>query len=80
MTVVPALAGLGAPHWRPDAKAAIFGLTLGTRREQIVRAALELIAHQCSDLQAAFAADGASVARRCGSMAGWRRTIGSPRI
>ena len=59
VTVVPALAGLGAPHWRPDAKAAIFGLTLGTRREQIVRAALESIAHQCSDLQRAFAADGA---------------------
>lgn len=60
VTVVPAFAGLGAPHWRPDAKAAISGLTLGTRREQIVRAALESIAHQCSDLQAAFAADSAS--------------------
>jgi glycerol kinase len=59
VTVVPALAGLGAPYWRPDATAAIFGLTLGTRREQIVRAALESIAHQCSDLQRAFAADGA---------------------
>ncbi|MEO7786535.1 MAG: glycerol kinase GlpK [Sphingomicrobium sp.] len=59
VTVVPALAGLGAPHWRADAKAAIFGLTLGTRREQVVRAALESIAHQCSDLQRAFAADGA---------------------
>ena len=59
VTVVPALAGLGAPHWRPDAKGAIFGLTLGTRREHIVRAALESIAHQCSDLQRAFAADGA---------------------
>ena len=60
VTVVPALAGLGAPHWRPEAKAAIFGLTLGTRREQIVRAALELIAHQCSDLKGAFEADGAA--------------------
>ncbi len=59
VTVVPALAGLGAPHWRPDATGAIFGLTLGTRREQIVRAALESIAHQCVDLQRAFAADGA---------------------
>jgi glycerol kinase len=56
---VPALAGLGAPHWRPDATAAIRGLTLGTRREQIVRAALESITHQCHDLQQAFAADGA---------------------
>ena len=60
VTVVPALAGLGAPYWRPDATAAILGLTLGTGREQIVRAALESIAHQCSDLQAAFAADGAA--------------------
>jgi glycerol kinase len=60
VTVVPALAGLGAPHWRPEATAAIFGLTLATRREQIVRAALESIAHQCRDLQLAFAADGAT--------------------
>jgi len=59
VTVVPALTGLGAPYWRPDARAAILGLTLGTRREQIVRAALESIAHQCHDLQQAFAADGA---------------------
>ena len=59
VTVVPALAGLGAPHWRPDAKAAIFGLTLGTTRGQIVRAVMESLAHQCSDLQDAFAADGA---------------------
>ena len=59
VTVVPALAGLGAPHWRPDVTAAILGLTLGTRREQIVRAALESLAHQCHDLQQAFAADGA---------------------
>ncbi|MEO5640562.1 MAG: glycerol kinase [Sphingomicrobium sp.] len=59
VTVVPALAGLGAPHWRPDAKGAIFGLTLGTTREHIVRAALESIAHMCSDLKQAFAADAA---------------------
>ncbi|MGZ8300431.1 MAG: glycerol kinase [Rhodoplanes sp.] len=58
--VVPAFAGLGAPHWRADARAAILGLTLGTRREQVVRAALESIAHQCSDLQSAFAADEAA--------------------
>ncbi len=59
VTMVPALAGLGAPHWRPEAKAAIVGLTLGTTSDQIVRAAMESIAHQCSDLQGAFAADGA---------------------
>ena len=59
VSFVPALAGLGAPHWRPDAKAMIAGLTLGTTKDQIVRAAMESIAHECSDLQGAFAADGA---------------------
>lgn len=59
VVVVPALAGLGAPHWRADAKAVISGLTLATRRGQIVRATMESIAHQCVDLRGAFAADGA---------------------
>lgn len=57
---VPALAGLGAPHWRPDAKGALTGLTQGTSRAHIVRAAMESLAHQCIDLQSAFAADGAA--------------------
>ena len=56
---LPALAGLGAPHWRPDAKGVITGLTLGTRRAHIVRAAMESLTHQTHDLQTAFAADGA---------------------
>jgi glycerol kinase len=56
---LPALAGLGAPHWRPDATGIIAGLRLGTSRAHIVRAALESIAHQCHDLMQAFAADGA---------------------
>ncbi len=50
---VPALAGLGAPHWAPDARGLITGLTGGTRREHLVRAALEGIAFQtCDVLQA----------------------------
>jgi glycerol kinase len=50
---VPALAGLGAPHWAPDARGLIAGLTGGTRREHLVRAALEGIAFQtCDVLQA----------------------------
>ncbi|WP_232492945.1 glycerol kinase GlpK [Novosphingobium kaempferiae] len=57
---LPALAGLGAPHWRPDAKGVVTGLTQGTSRAHIVRAAMESMAHQCHDLQAAFAADGAA--------------------
>ncbi|MDI1297174.1 MAG: FGGY-family carbohydrate kinase, partial [bacterium] len=57
--LLPALAGLGAPHWRPDATGVITGLTQGTTRAHIIRAALESIAHQVHDLAAAFAADGA---------------------
>ena len=57
--LVPALAGLGAPHWRPEARAAISGLSFATGRAHILRAALEAQAHQTSDLMAAFAGDGA---------------------
>ena len=56
--IVPAFAGLGAPQWDPDARAAILGLTLGSGRAHIVRAALEAVANQTSELQRAFAADG----------------------
>jgi glycerol kinase len=58
--IVPALAGLGAPHWRPDVRASIAGLSFATGRAQIVRAALEAQAHQTHDLMTAFAADGAA--------------------
>ena len=58
--VVPAHCGLGAPHWRPDARAAISGLSFGTGRAHIVRAALEAMAHQTHDLMTAFAGDGAA--------------------
>jgi glycerol kinase len=58
--LVPALAGLGAPYWAPDARAAISGLSFATGRAHIVRAALEAQAHQTHDLMAAFAADGAA--------------------
>jgi glycerol kinase len=57
--IVPALSGLGAPHWQPSARAAISGLGFSTGRAQIVRAALEAMAHQTHDLMAAFAGDGA---------------------
>jgi glycerol kinase len=46
---VPALAGLGAPHWEEKARGAILGLSFGTRREHVVRAALEAIAFQIKD-------------------------------
>ena len=57
--IVPAHSGLGAPHWRPEARGAIVGLSFATTRAHIARAALEAMAHQTRDLMAAFAADGA---------------------
>ncbi len=59
VVIVPALSGLGAPHWRPDARAAISGLSFATTRAHVVRAALEAMAMQTLDLAEAFAADGA---------------------
>ena len=59
MFLVPALAGLGAPWWAPDARGSITGLSFATGRAHIVRAALEAMAHQAHDLKTAFAADGA---------------------
>ena len=58
VTIVPALSGLGAPYWRADARGIIAGLTHGAGRAEIVRAALESIAHQLHDLKSAFAGDG----------------------
>lgn len=57
--VVPALSGLGAPHWQPHARGAISGLSFASGRAHIVRAALEAMAYQTRDLMTAFAADGA---------------------
>ncbi len=48
--LVPAFAGLGAPHWDPYARGAAFGITRGTNRAQLCRAALESIAFQSADL------------------------------
>jgi glycerol kinase len=48
--VLPALAGLGAPWWRPEATAVIAGLRSSTRKEDIVRAALEAIAQRVADV------------------------------
>jgi glycerol kinase len=57
--LVPALSGLGAPHWQPGARGAIHGLSFTARKAHIARAALEAMAHQTHDLKTAFAADGA---------------------
>jgi glycerol kinase len=55
--VVPAFAGLGAPHWRPEARAAITGITRGTTRAHIARATLEGIALQNVDILRAMMRD-----------------------
>ncbi len=54
---VPALTGLGAPHWRPDARGVICGLDRGVTRAHIARAALEGIALQNADILTAMEAD-----------------------
>ena len=55
--LVPAFAGLSAPHWAPDARAAIVGMSAHTQREHIVRAALESIAYQLRDVLDMMRAD-----------------------
>jgi len=55
--LVPAFTGLGAPWWDPEARGAILGLTQGTNREHIARAALESLAYQTADLISAFESD-----------------------
>ena len=52
---VPALVGLGAPHWEPDARGTIVGLTRGTTRAHLVRAALEAMAYGTRDVARAMA-------------------------
>jgi glycerol kinase len=72
---VPALTGLGSPHWDPYARGTIVGLTRGSRREHLARAALEAIAYQTVDAvlaqeaasgrrMASLKADGGAVANR----------------
>ena len=51
---VPALTGLGSPHWRSDVRGLVTGITRGTTRAQLVRAALEAIAFQVADVLEAF--------------------------
>ncbi len=55
--LVPAFTGLGAPYWDMYARGAILGVTRGTKREHIIRAAQESIAYQVADLVAAMEAD-----------------------
>ncbi len=63
VTIVPALSGLGAPHWNAAARGVVTGLSFAAGKAHIARAALEAMAHQTHDLARAFAADGAPWAR-----------------
>lgn len=56
--MVPAFVGLGAPHWDPDARGTITGLTFDTQPAHLARAALEAVAYQTLDLIEAMIADG----------------------
>ena len=57
VVLVPAFVGLGAPHWNDEARGLVCGMTLGTTRAHLARAALEAIALQIADVLAAMEAD-----------------------
>jgi glycerol kinase len=57
VSFVPALVGLGAPHWEPDARGIITGLSLGTKPAHLARAALDAIAFQVADVFSAMEQD-----------------------
>ena len=57
----PALSGLGAPHWNPDARAALSGLSLATAREHLARAILQGIARRVREIIDAMRRDGARI-------------------
>ena len=59
--MIPALAGLGSPHWQPDARGAILGITRGTTPAQIARAALESLAFRVREIVEAMESGGAAI-------------------
>ena len=59
--LVPAFTGLGAPHWRPEARGLICGLSLDTSRDDLIAATLASVGYQSADLLTALARDGAAV-------------------
>ena len=74
--LVPAFSGLSAPYWSPDARAAIVGMTAHSRKEHIVRAALESIAYQIRDVLDMMRGG----RRRCAASAARRRWPDAQRI
>lgn len=60
--LIPAFTGLGAPYWRPEVKAALFGLTRNSGKAELCAAALRSVAYQTQDLLLAMAEDGIQIA------------------
>ncbi|MCB2176908.1 MAG: hypothetical protein KQH57_13940 [Actinomycetales bacterium] len=60
VSFVPAFSGLGAPYWDRSASGVLTGVTGGTRREHLARAALDAVAHQVADVVEAIEADGSA--------------------
>ena len=67
MVFVPALTGLGAPDWDPTARGAMFGLTRGTTRAHLIRAALEAIAFEVRDVVDVMTAEAAGETHPAGA-------------
>lgn len=64
--LVPAFSGLGAPYWKSDGKAMLYGMNRGTGKKEIVKAALECIAYQITDILKAMELDsGISIGKLC---------------
>ena len=61
VVLVPAFAGLGAPHWDPHTRGSVFGLTRGTTEAHLARAALESVCFQTLDLIKAMQSDGIDI-------------------
>ncbi|HLT62246.1 MAG TPA: FGGY family carbohydrate kinase [Microlunatus sp.] len=61
VTFVPAFGGLGAPHWRRDAEPTFAGLSAGTTRQQLARAAVDAVAHQVCDVVEAITREGTAI-------------------
>ena len=72
--LVPAFTGLGSPHWDAYARGTMVGLSRGTTRAHIARAALEGIAFQSAEVLHAMQKDAGSRCANCASMAAPRRT------
>jgi glycerol kinase len=77
VVLVPAFVGLGAPYWRADVRGALFGITRGTGRAHVARAALESLAFQTRDVIEAMARDAGGTSPGRGARAGTAARAGA---